>query len=123
VSADPNPYQPPQVAIAEEASQLKPRSNVSFSIFMIVAGTFFFVTSLYIVFGHGITAAITSYKRDGPFSFAYMVFYGITGGFTAMFHASYLIRKWPTQVMAGMYAIAIGVTITVAVVLIIKLIV
>ena len=90
---------------------------------MILGGAFFCVTSLYVVFGHGITAALGGYERHGPFSFAFIVFYGVTGGFTATFHLSYIIRGWPTQIMAGMYAIGLGLTVALASVLIMKLIV
>ena len=37
-----------------------------------------------------------------------MIFYGCAGGLTSVFHLSYLVCRWPTQSMAGVYAIGIA---------------
>jgi hypothetical protein len=75
---------------------------------MIVAGAFFCVASFYSILGGGVDFLLSSYRRMGWFPFAFMVFHGMTGGFTALFHVSYLVRGRPQQSLAGMNAIAIG---------------
>ncbi|MFY9254381.1 MAG: hypothetical protein WAO83_13085 [Fuerstiella sp.] len=78
------------------------------SILMIVVGAFFCVASLYAVFGHGVTILLSNYSTVGWFSFAFMIFYGVAGGFTSVFHFTYIARGWPSQGVAGLYALAVG---------------
>jgi hypothetical protein len=108
VATDPNPYKSPNAAEHAETEAQEERRGVAFSLFMIVVGAFFFVVSFYVVLGHGIDALLSSYHKIGRFSFAFMVFYGFVGGFTSVFHLSYLVRGWPKQHSAGMYAIAVA---------------
>ena len=75
---------------------------------MIVVGTFFFAASFYTIFGHGFDTFLSTYRSLGRFSIAYMVFYGSAGGLTSAFHLSYLVRGWPKQSLAGVYAIGIA---------------
>ena len=78
---------------------------------MIIVGVIFCVASFYAVFGEGAAALISGYRSLGPFSFAFMVFYGFAGGLTSVFHLSYLVRGWPEQLLAGVYAIAIALSL------------
>ena len=98
------------------------RDGIPVSILMIVIGAFFCVASLYAVFGHGVTALLSSYNNVGWFSFAFMVFYGATGGFASVFHFTYIVRGWPSQGVAGLYALAVGLLATVLAVAIMELI-
>ena len=75
---------------------------------MILVGAFFCVMSFYAVFGHGVSGFVSSYRSVGWFSVAFMVFYGFAGGLTSVFHLTYLLRGWPKQAMAGIYAIGIA---------------
>lgn len=89
---------------------------------MILAGAFFCVASFYALFGHGFDDFLSSRRSLGRFSTLSLVFYGVAGGLTSVFHLSYLVRKWPKQPMAGIYAIGIALGFTAVAALILELI-
>jgi len=87
------------------------RRVVATSVLMIFVGAFFFAASFYAVFGRGLDVFLSSYRTLGRFSFAFMVFYGFAGALTSAFHLSYLVRGWPQQFLAGIYAIGIALVL------------
>jgi hypothetical protein len=87
---------------------------------MIFAGLFFLVSSFYVLLGSGIGPLFSAYRELGPFPFAFMFFYGVAGGFTALFHLTHLLRGWPKQHLAGIYAIAIALAAAGIAVLVMK---
>jgi hypothetical protein len=109
---EPNPYQPPHEPAEPPAPQLGHRDVVPMSIFMIISGAFFCVASFYVLLGQGIDSFLASYRSVGRFPLAFMIFYGCAGGLTSLFHLSYLIRGWPKQHLAGVYAIVLALGLT-----------
>lgn len=107
VPAESNPYRPPHQESSSPLDTDAKSGGTLFSVFMIVAGVFFCVASLGVVFVPGLSELPRLYK-SGWFVVTFMIFYGVLGGATALFHLSYLTTGWPTQALAGMYGIATG---------------
>ena len=108
VTFDPNPYQSPNSAAQPQATEQSQSRGVGTSVFFILVGLFFCLLSFYLLFGHGLDKLLSAYRSLGRFYVLFMVFYGFTGGLTAVFHLSYLFRGWPKQSLAGIYAIFIA---------------
>lgn len=106
---EPNPYEPPLEPVQPQVGERDQRSGVLTSLLMIVVGAFFCVTSFYVILGHGWEALLSCYPTLGRFPVAYMVSYGFAGALTTLFHLSYLIRGWPQQHLAGLYAIVLAI--------------
>ena len=104
--SEPNPYEPPHVPAEAPA-----REGVAVSVFMVVVGAFFCVASFYVLLGHGVAAFLASYRSVGRFPSAFMLFYGCAGGLTSLFHLFYLLRGWPQQHLAGVYAIVLALAL------------
>lgn len=107
--SDPNPYQAPYAPAEAPRTKHGQRPGIFASLFMIAAGAFFCVASFWVILGHGVDALLANYRGIGWFPFGFMVFYGCTGGLTALLHLSYLLRGRPQQHLAGLYAIVLGI--------------
>lgn len=105
--SEPNPYEAP-LEPAPRVRASGQREGVGVSVFMIIAGAFFCVASFYAILGQGIGPLVANYRHLGWFPVAFMVFYGSAGGLTSLFHLGYLLRGWPQQHLAGMYAIGLA---------------
>ena len=122
-SGEPNPYEPSHLPAEAPARERGQREGVPISAFMIVAGAFFCVASFYAILGHGVEALLSSYRSLGWFPVAFMVFYGCAGGLTSLFHLLYLLRGWPQQHLAGVYAIVLALALAGLTVAIMELVV
>lgn len=76
---------------------------------MILGGLVFFFSSTHALFGRGPDYLTYAYHSIGRFAFAFLLFYGLAGFFTAAFHFSYLAFGKPNQAFAAIYAIGIAV--------------
>ena len=116
MSTDLNPYESPPPTPDDPSAEAPQdeESNVFTSVFLIIAGAFFCITSFYVVFGHGLESLVSAYRetQESEFAIIFMTFYGFTGGFTCLFHLSHLILGRPKQAIAGIYAIGLAVGIT-----------
>lgn len=111
MASETNPYEPPYES-DPPPDQEPGRRRVLTSVLMVVVGISFCVASFFVIFGHGLDALTSTYRTLGTFPFAYMFFYGCAGGLTTLFHLSYLIRGWPQQHLAGLYAIGLALALT-----------
>ena len=112
VTKEPNPYQTPDTADRDTTAVRSQRSGAVKSVVMILVGAFFCASSLYVVLGHGLETFLHTYRTLGCFSVGFVMFYGFAGGFTSLLHFTYLVRGWPKQHLAGIYAVLVGLCLT-----------
>jgi hypothetical protein len=112
MTTETNPYQSPTAISRPTARAPRLRSSLALSAVMVAAGVFFASVSFYVVLAGGIGGMQQLYSGGERFAFGFMVFYGFAGAFTAVFHLLYLIRQWPAQHVAGIYALALAAMLT-----------
>ena len=115
----PNPYQPPAATPRHSRAGWRQRKGLAVSVFMIVAGLAFCFGSFFALLANGLDPLLEAYPSVGRFPIWFLIFYGFVSGLTSAFHLLYLLRGWPQQAIAGIYAIgcALGLTAITAAVL------
>jgi hypothetical protein len=112
VTKQPNPYQTPDAVDRDVTTERSRRSKSVRSVVMILVGAFFCASSLHVVLGHGLQSFLHAYRTLGCFSVGFVMFYGFAGGLMSLLHFTYLVRGWPKQHLAGIYAILVGLCLT-----------
>ncbi len=114
-----NPYEPPK---SDAMSDVAPeaRSNIAGSVLMVVAGALFFGSSAYFLRLIVLGRMLSRDQPTGLLLIAFFVFYGLAGLFACVFHSLYLLRGWPRQGIAGLYAIGLSLVISTLIVVLIR---